>query len=95
MHLLVLPIVLFVCFSLLQSRQDFVRFRKLHHERMSTHSFLSNMLPPLVFEGLKREDATLIAHERQEANGTQQQSQQRELLLIGMRQQAACLVLYR
>jgi class 3 adenylate cyclase len=51
-----------------ESRHDFVRFRKLNHERMSTHSFLSNMLPPVVFEGLKREDQALVAHERMDAD---------------------------
>lgn len=50
------------------ARHDFIRFRKLYHERMSTHSFLTNMLPPHVFEGLKREDRALVAHERQDAS---------------------------
>jgi hypothetical protein len=51
-----------------EARHDFVRFRKLYHERLSTHSFLSNMLPPSVFEGLKREDQALVAHERIDAD---------------------------
>jgi len=51
-----------------EARHDFVRFRKLYHERMSTHSFLSNLLPPSVFEGLRREDQALVAHERTDAD---------------------------
>ena len=51
-----------------EARHDFVRLRKLMHERMSTHAFLTNMLPPLVFEGLKREDQALVAHERIDAD---------------------------
>jgi class 3 adenylate cyclase len=35
---------------------------------MSTHAFLSNMLPAMVFEGLKREDSALVAHERPAAS---------------------------
>jgi hypothetical protein len=39
-----------------EARHDFVRFKKLYHERMSSQAFLAHLLPPMVFEGLKRSE---------------------------------------
>ena len=63
------------------ARHDFIRFKKLYHERMSTHSFLTNMLPSVVFEQLRRVDlyssssssssslsSSLVAHERMDSD---------------------------